>query len=197
MSDLQQTKELFKKLPQKMRDIIASPELIEIIDNITKNNNLDKKQQEIMAKAVFDFLMGVNNKEGIRTVLNTIVVDNVSNQKIFSDVESKILNNLDNINTEINKNNEAEESEVMEKVDEIQNLTTPSIQEPSNLAEATPDKKETPPQNGVGGDFEQIILNQAKAMREAVPPENLPTSPELPIKAPNYSSGDPYREPAE
>lgn len=54
--------------------------------------------------------------------------------------------------------------------------------------------------DGVGESFEQIILNQARAMREAVP-ANLPTENSAPksevpkITIPDYSSGDPYREP--
>lgn len=49
----------------------------------------------------------------------------------------------------------------------------------------------------VGTDFEQIILNQARAMQPAQAPGNLPTNPEPQIKTPDYSSNDPYREPIE
>lgn len=87
------------------------------------------------------------------------------------------------------------------------------------ISTLTQSKKEEPEQrsakpNNIGQSFEQIILNQARAMQKAVPPNNLPieTEIETPIQRPiereevpqpnqnhevhNYSSGnDPYREP--
>lgn len=67
----------------------------------------------------------------------------------------------------------------------------------------TPPVQEPPPQstNNVGNSFEQIILNQAKAMRVAIPPENLPVG-EQPTEEKkaihNYiGESDPYREPPE
>jgi hypothetical protein len=52
---------------------------------------------------------------------------------------------------------------------------------------------------GVGGDFEQIILNQTKAMMPARPasevPNNLPTSEQKTEETPKVD--DPYREPRE
>ena len=75
------------------------------------------------------------------------------------------------------------------------------------------ESKEPQTQSGVGNSFEQIILNQAKAMQPAVPadrimnhelgimnekkepPNNLPTS-EVPHNLPTYKPGeDPYHEP--
>lgn len=61
----------------------------------------------------------------------------------------------------------------------------------------TPPVQEPPPQstNNVGNSFEQIILNQAKAMR-AIPPENLPVEQSQPKAIHNYiGNNDPYREP--
>ena len=62
------------------------------------------------------------------------------------------------------------------------------------------EKAEKSPQNNVGTSFEKIILNQAKAMRVAEVPSNLPTDEqqgrELPKIIHNYiASDDPYREP--
>jgi hypothetical protein len=71
------------------------------------------------------------------------------------------------------------------------------------------EEEQNQPQNTVGTSFEQIILNQAKAMQPARPagfvPQNLPTQEppatqqeEKPrVNVPNYTSGDPYREPLE
>lgn len=55
---------------------------------------------------------------------------------------------------------------------------------------------------GVGSDFEQIILNQAKAMMPAQAPGNLPTDEQQTEEEPkaihNYiGESDPYREPTE
>ncbi|MEK7116642.1 MAG: hypothetical protein AAB837_00565 [Patescibacteria group bacterium] len=70
----------------------------------------------------------------------------------------------------------------------------------------TAEQEETPTQSGVGNSFEQIILNQAKAMRVAIPPENLPIKQDEPSNFAeatldkkaihNYiTESDPYREP--
>ncbi len=56
------------------------------------------------------------------------------------------------------------------------------------------------PKNNVGQSFEQIILNQAKAMQPARPaaPEDLPIEQEKSKKIHDYVPGsDPYREPIE
>ena len=57
------------------------------------------------------------------------------------------------------------------------------------------------PQSTVGNSFETIILNQAKAMRPALAPNNLPGAEvreEKPRVIHNYiAKTDPYREPAE
>lgn len=63
--------------------------------------------------------------------------------------------------------------------------------------------EEKPVQNNIGEDFEQIILNQAKAMQPArSAPENLPTGEQKQEEKPkvvhNYTGeSDPYREPLE
>ena len=69
-----------------------------------------------------------------------------------------------------------------------------------NLMWQNEEKAEKSPQNNVGTSFEKIILNQAKAMRVAEVPSNLPTDEqqgrELPKIIHNYiASDDPYREP--
>lgn len=224
MIDQQQTRELYKKLPQKTRDIIVSPELAEIIDNITKNNSLNKNQYDLIGKNITEFLMGINNKEGVRTAISgSLEIENTLKQKIFSDIESEILNNLDNIYTKINQNISKEESELEEKTTETEEAQT--LQAPIQQS------KESQPQNnlgsvqrsdsGVGKDFEQIILNQARAMQLAIPPENLPTDEQQTVDSATSSQpsqnamtkqvvepkeekkaihnyireGDPYREP--
>jgi len=203
----QQYRDLYKKLPTQKRVILASLELSEIIDNITKRNNLDKRQYEIAVKAVVDFLVGTNNKEGIRaTLANDIGVDNISSQKIFNDIESRILNNLDNLYAEIIQNIDREEAEITEKIEGAQKLQVPQTQtviptQQSNQTRVQPKENQT--QNRVGTDFEQIILNQARAMQPARPagevPHNLPTNEpqeEKPKAIHNYiGESDPYREP--
>ncbi|MFA6405559.1 MAG: hypothetical protein WCW46_02325 [Candidatus Paceibacterota bacterium] len=153
----QQKRDIYKKLPQKIRDIIASPEIDEFIDDITQRNNLDQKQHDTLAKAVVDFLMEINSKEVLqRIITNEISVDNILSQKLSSEVESEILNNLDNIYQKINANNdnESESEEKPQKSPEQTNIQTQI-------------KPTEPKERRVGDSFEQIILNQARAMQPA------------------------------
>lgn len=83
-----------------------------------------------------------------------------------------------------------------------------------NAMRQSEEVNETPPQNNIGNSFEQIILNQAKAMRPAMPagevPHNLPRAEQSEQEKPsdfaqaspdkkvihNYiGESDPYREP--
>ena len=198
MQSSQQIREIYKKLPTKIREIIASQELTGIIDDISANNRLDKNQRDLMAKSISDFLMELNTKENTVTVLTNVVPDLMRGEELYKEVESRILNNLDNLYAEIIKNAEAEDIEYENK---------------SKEEESQPRK-----QSGVGQSFEQIILNQARAMQPArpkdetggignneygimeekkEPPINLPTG-EAPKPVHDYKEGgDPYREPLE
>src|SRR3989344_7524515 len=71
--------------------------------------------------------------------------------------------------------------QILDKIEVPERINNPLNSEP---------KKER--QNNVGSDFEQTILNQAKAMRPAVP-ANLPTESAPQQNLHDYSSGqDPY-----
>lgn len=82
----------------------------------------------------------------------------------------------------------AVESEIFVRLNDAKNET----------GKSEPEKKQA--QNGVGQSFEQIILNQARAMQPArQAPTNLPTNEPLAEEKPkaihNYIGSDPYREP--
>jgi hypothetical protein len=83
-------------------------------------------------------------------------------------------------------------------VEEVEKNIFSKVAEEINSMWQKEEPEEPQPQNNIGNDFEQIILNQAKAMMPAQAPSNLPTEQEKPKETiPNYSGGnDPYREPA-
>ncbi len=92
------------------------------------------------------------------------------------------------------------EKNIFSKVSDELNAIENQIEE--NEKENVGEKETEPQSSGVGGSFEQIILNQARAMQPAIPPENLPTGEqkqnEPPQTAvPDYRGSDPYREPVE
>ena len=66
--------------------------------------------------------------------------------------------------------------------------------------EGEPEQSEIKSTNNIGQSFEEIILNQARAMqpaREAGAPENLPTETERKVIHNYIGESDPYREPTE
>lgn len=226
MIDTNKTKEIYKKLSIRIRMILGSPEFSKIIDDIAQKNSLGRNQRDLIATEISEFLMGIKNREGIQNNLaSNLGVDNISSQKIFSDIENKILNNIDNIYQEIEQNIAAEESGESGEEQVNENIA------PSNSETKIPAPKEieekpiTAQPNPVGQDFEKIIMNQAKAMQPARPadesgrvtsnevrdtnkvPDNLPTNNEPTNSAEamldkrvihNYiGKSDPYREPIE
>jgi hypothetical protein len=115
---------------------------------------------------------------GLQTLSGAINnIANISNKNVvdFSKLKENLENSIFNKITEINANNNEPQAESVE----------------------------SQTSNNVGSDFEQIILNQAKAMQPArEAPSNLPTDggeiEEKPKAIHNYVPGaDPYREPVE
>lgn len=206
MNDQQKIKELYKKLPQKVREVIVSPELGVIIGDIAKNNGLDKNQADVLSKIVTYTLIGVETEDRLRANISKITgLDESKTGIIFDSIQAKIFNNLDSFHEEIVYNSEIEDME--EKSN-----SSPVIQN-NPLLQSQPPKPDQPRTRIAPVGFEEAILNQARAMRPAEPvdgrimnqelrikqdvPHNLPTD-NTPKIVHDYRSGnDPYREPLE
>ncbi len=191
-------KERVKILPEGLKDFVMNENWRSDIKTIGEEFSLNEEEYASLENEIFLVLLCFElRKDFIENIKNELNTDGNTANWIAEDVDKNIFNqvkeDLDEIEKEINQNTEQE--------------------------------KETPTQsqNNIGTSFEQIILNQAKAMQPARPagwvPPNLPTQNpttnqkrEVPPTSPtneekttsekkvihNYiSEPDPYREPIE
>lgn len=174
-------KERIETLPEKLKDFVLSEEWRKEAREIGKKFNFDEKKYTSFENEIFFILIALESPDSFTENIKTEVgVDaNVTNW-IVEDVEKNIFSKIP---VEIETVWQAIESE---EQNEIEGESSDS---------QTQNKQEN---SGMGQDFEQIILNQARAMQSAIPPKNLPTSDSEPKKIRDYPIGsDPYREPVE
>jgi hypothetical protein len=189
----QKTRQIYRNLPQKTREIIASPELHNTIVDVAKERQLEPSKIDLLSKVVVSILMGTENKENLKNLLISSGISTQDSESVGQTISNKILNNLDNLYTQIISKTEAEDEEQLKieprpgttKETEVKSETTNTIriiEKPSK----------------VGDSFTQAIVNQAKAMQPiGQAPTNLPTE-EHAQKETSYKLGtDPYREPIE
>jgi len=173
----EQKKEAYKKLSPEVQDFVMSNETTELIENYLKEAGLSEEQS---IDADSEILYAMYALQTLSDAINNI-----------SKLSSKNISDLSKLKTNLDNN-------IFKNIFKIMNG-------PEETSEETTQK--TPPQNNVGTSFEQIILNQARAMQPAVAkdslgygvakpavPANLPTE-EPPKAIHNYMSDDPYREP--
>jgi hypothetical protein len=183
----EQKKEAYKKLSPEMQDFVMDNETTEIIGNFLTEAGLNEEQSN---DADLEILLAMYGLQTLSDAINNIAKLCGKNAENFSELKSNL------------------ERNIFDNITKIKNGATP-------VYTNTEPKKETV--SGVGQSFEQIILNQARAMQPARPagyvPQNLPTNEpkptenvteNIPIKQEeehaihNYVPGaDPYREPIE
>lgn len=189
----EQVKNAYLKLSPEVYDFVTSNDTTELISNYLTNsgivmNTLDSADSEIFYATL-----------GLQTLS-----DAISN---IAQMSGKSVDELSGLKEKLDE-------EIFSKIAEFESLSKETEpKEPENANE-----KPVLPQNKVGESFEQIILNQARAMQPARPanetgrsmnyesgimvenkniPENLPTE-NKPHDTHNYPKGeDPYREPLE
>ena len=190
-------KERIKILPEQLRSFVLDEKWRREAEKIGKQFNFDEEKYASFENEIFLVLLCFEPKtdfaENIRRELG---VDSNTADIIAEEVRKNI---FEQVSDEINSMWQAEGAESTEGPEQ---------------------SERTEKSSGVGNSFEQIILNQAKAMMPARPadgsgrvtsyevrdtnikeekPANLPTGDSEPqIKVPDYSTGsDPYREPVE
>lgn len=173
MDDYQQIlKTQYDKLSVKLRDFVVDTYWTNTVSNIATKFNLIGDRSKMLENEVLFVLIDLEPKNDfVENVKNELEVDSNMAGWIAEDVEKNIFSKVTN---ELNTiGGQIEENE----------------------------KGTAQTSNGVGNSFEQIILNQARAMQPAVPPENLPTGEpnqnEPPKTIHDYTESDPYREPTE
>lgn len=191
-------KERIKILPEQLRTFVLDENWRRDVERVGKRFNFDEEKYASFENEVFlvllcfepktDFIENIKTELGIDTNVAGWIADDVD-KNIFSKVAEGIDSMWQAVDAESIKDSEQSE----EKTPTQSNSVGPA---PHSAGR-------------VGTDFEQIILNQAKAMRPAQDssqqpvassqvPKNLPTERHEQMKVPNYSAGqDPYREPIE
>jgi hypothetical protein len=105
----QQYRDLYKKLPEEKRRVIASPELSMVINEITKSFNLDEQKKDKVAFVIKDLLYEIYDiQEATKKIMADIGVDETVALKITNEIKDKILNNLKYITQTIRENITAE-----------------------------------------------------------------------------------------
>jgi hypothetical protein len=191
--DFEKVAEAIEKSSQEIKDLMFSAELADKIGIIAEENKLEEEIAFKFIDEVGYVILSLKSRSSFFDSLVGIGIDKNIASLIAKNVDEKIFSELDKIKNKIQE---------IPPEDKIQ---------PKEMES----KKEN--QSGVGQSFEQIILNQARAMQPARPagyvPQNLPTNEpkptenvaeNIPIKQEeehaihNYVPGaDPYREPIE
>jgi len=157
-------KERIKGLPETLRAFVLNEKWRRDAEQIGKQFNLNEEKYATLENEIFMVLLCFEPQKDFG--------ENIKNELHID------TNTVGWITEDVGKN-------IFSKVSNELNAIEKQIDE---------NEKTPQPQNKVGNEFEQIILNQAKAMRPAVPP-NLPTENNEPKKVHDYPpNNDPYRE---
>lgn len=172
--DFEKVAEAIENSSPEIKNLMFSSELSDKIGIVAEENHLDEETAFKLFDEVGYVILDLKSRSTFFDSLVDIDINKVVAQKIANDVDTKIFIELDKIKNKVSEN--------------------------KTSGQTQPDQNQV--QNNVGTDFEQIILNQARAMQPARPanesPQNLPTGEHEPRAIHNYIGGsDPYREPAE
>ncbi len=172
MDELEQIlKDRFSKLPPKLQGALINPIWRNSLGEKAQSFGLTEDQKAFLENEVVFVLMGLEPKENLVANLKSEVTMTEENARQMNDyVNGAILSSV---------------SQELKGLGQEAGENTPAPL-PKPRIRATP------------VDFEDAILNQAKAMRPAVAPDNLPVQKSESPKPHDYTSGqDPYREPIE
>ncbi len=107
----EQKRNIFNKLPQKIREVLVSEEFVLAIKDIAKTNSLTEDGGDLLVSFVGDVLMGIENKDNLKERLKNYLNDPYSIEKIKNDTEEKVFKNIDNLYIDILNNFKKEEEQ--------------------------------------------------------------------------------------
>lgn len=195
----QEIKERLNILPEHLRNFIIAEGWRKISQKISDEFYFDEERCVLFENEIFLVLLCFEPRSDFaQNLVDVLRIDESTAKWVASEADREIFDQvedeLDIIEEQLTEN-------------ESNSASSESLTETKN--ENILNKHESQQTvNGVGQSFEQIILNQAKAMQPAQAPENLPTQEEKPSDSAkampdkqeihNYTPGnDPYREPIE
>lgn len=178
MFNIEQKRNAFKKLSSEEKDFVMSENTTNTIEGILNQSGFNNEQSDMAHSEIFNALLNLQSlSQAIEKIALITGKQTDGLIKLQQDLEQNIFKDIQKINRG-EKNTEKVRDDQLSQANISTTLKTRTRMAP------------------VG--FEEAILNQARAMRTAIPPENLPTQNAEPHKIHNYTSGaDPYREPTE
>ena len=141
-------KERIKGLPETLRVFVLDEKWRRDAEQIGKQFNLNEEKYTALENEIFMVLLCFEPQKDFR--------ENIKNELQID------TNTVGWITEDVKKN-------IFSKISDELSAIEKQIDENEKMPQS---------QSGVGNEFEQIILNQAKAMKPAVPPGNLPISDE-------------------
>ncbi len=203
-------KERIKILPEQLRVFVLDESWRRDAEKIGKKFNFNEEKYASFENEVFLVLLCFEPKNDfMENIKKELEIDGNVAGWVAEDAEKNIFSKVvDEVNSmwQVTDTVSAEGPEQSKGAEAIENVAgTGRVESIVNEKDNsnTDQSFQSPEQsknNNVGQSFEQIILNQAKAMQPARPatPEDLPTEQDKPRKIHNYVPGsDPYREPLE
>lgn len=181
-----QKKVAYIKLPPEVQSFISSPEVIESIENISKKNQLNTDQEDLLDSIVYEKLLGLKTNEELSSELITILQSTPEKiTEIIKDLESGIFSELKRISAiseENSSNDEAHPEQNIGLVEDAKgnsdNVIPSTIISSTSKAPQQSEPQTTTPQTAL----EQKIANQSNPDLSAM------------VKK-HYPGQDPYREP--
>lgn len=196
-----QKKEAYKKLPLEVQDFIMSSETNELIEKLLKNLNLNE-EEEILAD--LEILYAMYDLQSISDTINNI--SKITNRDISELLEFKE-KLYQNIFREIEK---IKEKVVENKTEELKPINNASNNIGQSFEEIVLHQAQAMQPARLENESEEVMEQELESMdQKNQTPENLPVEnsqnsesrikeiKKTQIETPNYSQGDPYREPLE
>lgn len=89
---------LYKQLPQKTREVLAFEGFGDFIEEITKDNNFSRQQNDQLIRLTTHVIVGVEDKVNFsKKIAETLVIDpNVANT-LSKEINQKIIDNIDDL----------------------------------------------------------------------------------------------------
>lgn len=189
-ADFKKIADAIEKSSSETKNLMFSVDFAERVGRVLEANNLDEETGLKIIDEVSYVILGLKNRFLFTESLIEIGVDKITATQISKEIEKNVFSELDKIKKPSN------------------NMVVSSINNEPENAKGAQQK-----QSNIGSDFEQVIMNQAKAMMPARPKDETGGGTRYEVRGtieegsenPNtennrkvhdYAQGaDPYREP--
>lgn len=173
----EQKKQAYKKLSPEVKDFVMSNETTDLISNYLEKYDLTEDQKNTADSEILYLMLGLQTLD---QSINNIAKYCNKNPSDFDDLKTNVQNGI------------LDEIEKLKVGEDLREYSEKNTVETKDVEKFSPNS------------YEQILINQAKAMRPVgIAPSNLPTEETSGVEeraihhSIGYTNSDPYREPAE